>query len=53
MDLFKVELVVAVILLGITFFLLIRVVSQEITEDIRDYRIRHRWKKRYKKRRHK
>lgn len=52
MDYLKVEFVIAIIMLAITFVLLIKVVGQEIEEDIFNYKRRNHWK-RWKRRRRK
>lgn len=53
MDYLTVEFIVAIVMLGITLFLLFKVISQEIEEDIRDYKRRRRWHRWVKKRRKK
>ena len=53
MDYLTIEFIIAIVMLGITLFLLFKVISQEIEEDIREYKRRyrwHRWVKRKKRR---
>lgn len=53
MDWLMIDVLIAVILIGITIVLLAKVVGEEISADLYEYRRRNRWKKRYKKRRKK
>lgn len=53
MDYLTVEFIVAVVMLGISLFLLFKVVSQEIEEDIREYKRRRRWHRWVKRKRRK
>lgn len=52
MDYLMIEFIVALLMLGITVVLLIKVVSSEIEQDIIEYRRRNHWR-RWKKRRKK
>lgn len=53
MDWLMIDVLIAVVLIGITIVLLAKVVGEEISADLYEYRRRNRWKKRFKKRRKK
>ena len=46
MDIILVEFIIAVVLICITLVFLAKVVGEEISEDIYEYKRRNRWKKR-------
>lgn len=53
MNIILVEFIIAVVLICITLVLLAKVIWDEISEDIYEYKRRNRWKKRSKRRRYK
>lgn len=53
MDLLKVEFIIAIVMLAITLFLLIKVVTQEVEADMFEFKRRNRWRRWKKRRKHK
>lgn len=53
MDYILIEFVIAILMLVITFILLIKVIGEEVSEDIFNYKRRNHWKRWKRKRRKK